>query len=117
MKSQVVSLRLPKSLNADLERSSARAELSKGSGLELLLRHAVTTRELLLKLNDSPDLWDTKLDARISIPTFLQLKSDCEQLGIPVSVYIRKVLYHFYVTKRLHFMESKGRYTLAYRHE
>jgi hypothetical protein len=117
MKSRVVSLRLPKPLSGDLERSSARANLSKGTGLDLLLRYAIANRELLRKLNDCPDLWDTKLETRIPVSTFLQLKSACKHLGISLSGYIRTLLYHFYITKRLHFVESNGHYTLADRHE
>jgi hypothetical protein len=117
MDSRVISLRLPKALYADLERSAAKANLSRPGGLDLLLRCSIANCELLAKVNDCPGLWDAKLDARIPISTFLQLRSACERLGIPVSVYIRKLLYHFYVTKHLGIVESNGHYTLAYRHD
>jgi len=117
MENRVISLRLPKGLIAALEKSAVRAKLSKPGGLDLLLRCSFENGELLAKLRDCPDLWDGKLDARIPLSTFLQLRSACERLGIPISVYIRKLLYHFYVTKSMRIVESNGCYTLAYRHE
>ena len=115
--SRVVSLRLPKALIADLERSAARASLSMPGGLDLLLRCSLGNCELLTQLKDCPDLWDAKLDARIPISTFQHLKSVCLRLGIPISVYTRKLLYHFYVTKELKIAEANGHYTLADRHD
>ena len=117
MTSRVVSRRLPKALTEALERSAARAKLSRSGGLDLLLRCSVGNGELLGCLKDSPDLWDDKLDARIPNSTFENLRSACERLGIPVSVYIRKLLYHLYGTKTLRVAESGGYYTLAYRHD
>jgi hypothetical protein len=117
MTSRVASLRLPKELTVDLERSAARANLSRSGGLDLLLRCSVGNGELLARLKDSPDLWDAKLDARISNSTFENLKSACERLGVAVSVYIRKLLYHLYETKTLRLVESGSHYTLAYRHD
>jgi len=117
MDNRVISVRLPKALNRDLERSAAKANLSRPGGLDLLLRCSVGNCEPLAQLKDCPDLWDAKLDARIPASTFLQLRSACERLGIPVSVYIRKLLYHFYVTKRLRIVELNGHYTLAHRHD
>jgi len=115
--SRVVSLRLPTALIADLERSAARANLSKPGGLGLLLRCSLRNCELLTQLKDCPDLWDAKLDARIPVSTFQQLRSACLRLGIPVSVYTRKLLYHFYVTRELKIVERNGHYTLADRHD
>jgi len=117
MTSRVISLRLPKALIVALEKSAAQAKLSRSGGLDLLLRCSVGNGELLVRLKDSPDLWDAKLDARIPNSTFDNLRSACERLGIPVSVYIRKLLYHFYETKTLRIVGSDGHYTLAYRHD
>jgi len=117
MKSQVISARVPRALRAELERASARAHLSVGGGLDLLLRCSVANRELFLQMSDCHDSWDAKVDARISLSTFTELKTVCEQLGIPVSVYVRKLLYHLYGTRTVKFVGSNGHYTLAYRHE
>ena len=116
-KSRVISLRLPKALNNDLERSAAKANLSLPGGLDLLLRCSFSNCELLAELIDCPDLWDAKLDTRIPMSTFLQVKSACQRIGISISVYIRRLLYHFYATKKLKIVESNGHYTLAYRHD
>ncbi len=117
MENRVISLRLPSKLDSVLEQASERAKLSVSGGLDLLLRCSIANAELLAKLKDSPDLWGAKLDARIPISTYGQVKSECGRLGISVSVYIRTLLYHLYVTKRLSVIESNGHYTLAYRHD
>jgi hypothetical protein len=117
MDNRVISLRLPKALDSALETSAGQAKLSVPGGLDWLLRNSFANCELLGKLADCPDLWDAKLDARIPVSTFGQLRSVCERLGIPVSVYVRKLLYHYYVTKRVKFVGSNGHYTLAYRHD
>jgi hypothetical protein len=68
-------------------------------------------------LTDCPEPLNSKLDARISIGTFHTLKSAAAEVRLPVSVYVRKLLYHFYVTKRVSYVGSEGHYTLAGRHD
>lgn len=117
MTTRVVSLRLPSAANAALERSSARVGLSVSKGLDGLLQHSFANCQLLLSLADCPDQLDAKLDIRLPLATVEQLKSATGQIKIPVSVYIRKLLYHFYVTKRLRYEPFNGHYTLAGRHD
>lgn len=114
---RVISLRLPSAVDAALVRSAVKAGLSVSGGLDWLLLNSFGNCQLLRQLADCPDAWDAKLDARIPITTFEQLKSAAGQLGVSVSVYIRKLLYHFYETKRLRYVQSDGHYTLAGRHE
>jgi hypothetical protein len=117
MLTRVISLRLSSAANAALVRSSARAGLSVSNGLDCLLQNSFANCQILLLLADCPDQLDAKLDIRLSLGTVEQLKSASGQIRIPVSVYIRKLLYHFYVTKQLRFVASNGRYTLAGRHD
>ena len=117
MTTHVVSLRLPSIVNAALARSAAQVGLSVPDGLDWLLRYSFANCSLLGPLADCPDFLDTKLDVRIPITTSQQLKSASDQLGIPASVHIRKVLYHFFVTKTLKYVPSNGHYTLAGRHD
>lgn len=113
MATHVISLRLPSAVDTALRRSAADAGRSVSNGLDLLLRHSFGNCHLLRQLADSPDLWDAKLDARIPSSTFEQLKSAAGQLEVSASVYVRKLLYHFYVTKRLKYVGSDGHYTLG----
>ncbi len=113
----VISLRLPSVAKAALARSAASAGGSVPEGLDWLLRNSFGNCQILRQLPDCPDVWDAKLDARIPTGTFQVLKSLAAQLGTSVSVYIRKLLYHFYVTKRLTYVRSNGHYTLAGRHD
>jgi len=114
---RVISLRLSSAVNTALVRSAADAGRSAASGLDWLLRNSFGNCQLLRQLPDCPDVWDAKLDARIQTVTFEQLKFATEQLGVPISVYVRKLLYHFYVTKRLKYVRADGHYTLAGHHD
>lgn len=109
----VISLRLPSVTDAAFRRSAANAAMSVSAGLDWLLSNSFTNCQLLFGLADCPEALDAKLDVRIPNATFEQLKSTAHQLGMPVSVYIRKLLYHYYTAKTLKYMRSNGHYTLA----
>ncbi len=113
----VISLRLPSVVKAALARSAANAGGSVPEGLDWLLRNSFGNCQILRPLPDCPDAWDSKLDARIPTGTFEQLKLTAGELHTSVSVYVRKLLYHFYVSKRLTYVQSDGHYTLAGRHD
>lgn len=115
--SRVVSLRLPSVVVAALERSSVDAGMSVPDAVDWLLQNSFSNCRLLFPLADCPDVLDTKLDVRIPPATFEQLKSFKDQFNIPASVYTRKLLYHFFVTKNLRYVQSNGHYTLAGRHD
>jgi hypothetical protein len=117
METHVISLRLPSAADVALARSAVAAGSSVPGALDWLLRNSFANCQLLMPLADSPDVWDAKLDVRVPARTFEQLRSATASLGIPVSVYIRKLLYHFYLTKRLRYVGSNGHYTLAGRHD
>jgi hypothetical protein len=93
------------------------ARVSIPGALEWLIRNSVSNSELLRDLEDSRDWPDVKVDARIRGATFDSLRGAAAQLQISQSVYIRRLLFHFYITKRVKYVKSEGRYTLAYRHE
>ena len=117
MTTHVISLRLPSAMNTALARSAAQVGLSVPDGLDWLLRYSFANCSLLGPLADCPDFLDAKLDVRIPITTSQQLKVASNQMGIPVSVYIRKLLYHFFVTQSVKYVPSDSRYTLAGRHD
>lgn len=117
MTTHVVSLRLPSAVDTALERSATDAGMSLSGGVDWLLRNSFGNYQLLLTLADCPDALDAKLDVRIPSPTFQTLRSASEQIGIPVSVYTRKLLFHFFVTKKLRYVKQDGHYTLAGGHD
>ena len=117
MTSYVVSFRLPSAVYAALVQSVANADMSMSGGLDWLLRNSFGNCQVLPPLTDCPDFLDAKLDIRIPPSTFEQLRSATNLLKISQSVYIRKLLYHFYVTKKLRYVQSNGHYTLAGRHD
>lgn len=110
---RVISLRLPSAVDTALTRSATDAGRSTSSGLDWLLLNSFGNCQLLRQLEDCPDFLDSKLDARIQTITFEHLQVATQQLGVPISVYVRKLLYHFYMTKRLKYVRTDGHYTLA----
>jgi hypothetical protein len=117
MKSSVVSLRLPSAIVTSLEQTASHNRVSVAGALGWLLRNSLGNFELLRGLQDCSEHCGAKLDARIPLTTFDPLTAAATQLRISISVYIRKLLYHFYVTKQLRYVQSNGHYTLAYRHD
>jgi len=115
MTDHVISVRLPAAVSSALRASAGNAHLSVPAALDWLLRYSFGNFELLRTLADSCEWSNSKLDARIPIQTFEQLKLTSQKLGISISVYVRRLLYHFYVTKRVHYLKSDGHYTLAER--
>jgi hypothetical protein len=117
MTSRVISLRLPSAVDAALRRSAADAGISASGGADWLLRNSFSNCQVLARMPDCLEMLDAKLDIRVPTSTGEPLKSAAGQLGIPISVYIRKLLYHFFVTKHLGYVQSNGHYTLAGRHD
>ena len=115
MKTRVVSVRLPSAIVAALEQTAAHNRVSTSGALGWLLCTSLGNFELLRGLQDCAKHCGAKLDARIPLTTFEPLRAATIQMGMSTTVYIRKLLYHFYVTKRLKYIQSEGRYTLAYR--
>jgi hypothetical protein len=117
MSKRVVSLRLPAALVEDLAQSAADAQLSVAAALEWLLRNSFGNPDLLRALEDCQERPNAKLDARITGATLDSLRVATVELRTSNPVYIRKLLYHFFVTKRLKYVRSDGHYTLAGRHD
>lgn len=114
---RVTSIRLPSNASSALERATANAGWSVARGLDCLLSYSFDHGELVRQLPDCPDTLDAKLDVRIPSATSERLRTKTGELGIAGSVYIRKLLYHLYVTKQLRYVQSGGRYTLAGCHD
>jgi len=117
METRVISVRTPRASVTALEESAARANVSVARAVDWLVRNSIDNLEPLRQLGDSPDPCNAKVDARIPVATTELLRSAAAQLGISTSVYIRKLLYHFYISKRLRYVDSNGRYTLAFRYD
>jgi len=117
MTSRIISLRLPSKVIVALTRSAENARWSVSTGLDCLLRNSFEHGELLQPLPDCREFLDAKLDVRIPITTSEQIKSRAGQLGMSISVYIRKLLYHFYITKNVKYVVCNGHYTLAGSHD
>jgi hypothetical protein len=114
---RVVSLRLPSAAYGALQRAAAHAGLSVSGGLDVLLCNSFDNGQLLFALPDCPEALDIKLDVRVPPATYERLKTVTGRSFMPVSVYIRKLLYHVYVTKAVRYVEAVGHYTLAGRHD
>lgn len=113
MATHVVSVRIPQTVDAALRSSARNSHRSKAEALEWLVRISLSNFELLRQFPDCPGQWNSKLDVRIPAQTCEETKRAAEILGISFSVYIRRLLFHFYITKRIRYAKLDGRYTLA----
>jgi hypothetical protein len=114
---RVISLRLPSAAYGALQRAAGHAGLSVSGGLDVLLCNSFDNGQLLFSLPDCPEALDIKLDVRIPPATYERLKTVTPRSLMPVSVYIRKLLYHVYVTKAARYIQREGHYTLAGCHD
>ena len=110
---QVVSVRMPASLAGTARSEAERSEMSLSEFLDLLLRCSFDGGDGIRSLEDIPGAWDSKLDVRLSTGTVESLKSLCMTLRLPPGVYIRKLLYHFCITKRVWVVGEANHYKLA----
>jgi hypothetical protein len=117
MATHVISVRLPAPLNAALRASAADARLSVSEALDWLVRNSIENCELLRGLTDSSERRSSKVDVRIRVQTLQQLQAASQKLQVSISVYTRRLLYHYYITKRVLYVQSGGHYTLAVRHD
>ena len=117
METRVISLRLPRTAMTALEQSVAQAKVSVAQGVDWLVRNSLGNFWLLRGLEDCPEYCNAKLDVRVPVTTLEPLRAVAAQLGISISVYVRRLLYHFFITKRVKYESQNGRYTLAYRHD
>jgi len=114
---QVISVRLPPSLAPAVAAGAENGQMPISEALDLLLPCSFDGSEIFLSLEDCPGLWTSKVDVRLPVPTVDSLKFVCHQLGIPLSVYVRKLLYHFYLSKKIWVVEKDGHYKLAGGHD
>jgi hypothetical protein len=117
MEDRILSFRLPGFLANLLRASAANSRRSVPQAMDWLLCNSISNSQILRGFADCPEQLTSKLDIRIPIRTFEELRMASRTLGISVSVYTRTLLYHFYVTKWVFYMKSGDRYTLAVRHD
>jgi hypothetical protein len=117
MEEQILSFRLPGFLINLLRASAANSRRSVPQAVDWLLCNSISNSQILRNFADCPDRLTSKLDVRIPIRTLEQLKIASQTLGMSISVYTRTLLYHFYVSKRVFYLKSGDRYTLAIRHD
>src|SRR5262249_11201059 len=110
-------LRLPTVVHAALVGAATNARCTVADGLDALLCNSFCQCQVVARLRDCTESLDTKLDARLPIATVKRQRFTSEDLRTASSVYIRKLLYHFYITKNVKYVLIDGHYTLAGRHD
>jgi hypothetical protein len=113
MSERSMSVRVPEVLVRMVRESAKNARLSVSKTLDWLVRNSLSNTQALDGLADCPEELTSKLDIRIPVQTFEQLRAASQTFRISISVYTRVLLYHFYVTKRVFYVKSGDRYTLA----
>jgi hypothetical protein len=115
MNERVISVRLPEALVRIVRESAKNAHLTVSKTVDWLVRNSFSNPQALSGLTDCPEELTSKLDVRIPIQTFEQLRTTSLTFRISISFYTRVLLYNFYVTKRVIYVKSGDRYTLAAR--
>ena len=114
---RLVWIRLPQSTYATFVEGVSRAGLGRSEAVELLLNHCGPGAGIMLRLGDTAEMLDSKLGVRLPSDCLATLEAVCTEKKVPISVYIRKLIYHFLVTKKVWFLKEEGHYTLAIRHD
>jgi hypothetical protein len=113
---RVISIRLARGFEQAIRRNAARSRMTVSSISGLILEHSLGGQYSSSALRDGNEFLDAKLDIRLQRDLVSKLRTEAKRLGVSVSVYIRRILYAYYM-KRLVFIESDGRYTLEENHD
>lgn len=114
---KLVWFRLPFSAYTAFVQEAARARMGQSETVERLLACCGAGAALVLDLEDSPEVLSHKLGVWLPLGSLARVGAVCNQKQLPVSVYIRKLIYHFLVKKTVWYVKKEGHYTLAYRHD
>jgi hypothetical protein len=109
MPTRVISLRISVEVDTALRAAAiANPNSDVPTMLWWLLWNSFAGCDLLGRLQDGRGPWNSKLDVRIPRETFDELQTVCDRMGVSISVYARRLLYHVYVTKRLYYERLSG---------
>lgn len=114
---KLVWFRLPLSAYTTFIQEAARARMGHSETVGRLLACCGAGAALVLDLEDTQELLSHKLGVRLPLGCLASLEAVCNRKQLPVSVYIRKLIFHFLVKKTISYVKKEGRYTLAYRHD
>ena len=115
---KVISVRVPGAVRVALFAHAKQLRRSPADVLRILISYSLERLEGLAPLADCPDSLDDKFDARIPLELAEKLKTNCRAHRLSSSRFVRKLLFHFYVTKKVKFIEEeKGHYNLAVCHD
>ncbi len=114
---KVISVRVPGAVRAALFAHAAQLGHSPATVLRLFLSYSLQHVDALASLPNCPDTLDGKLDARIPLELAEKLGSACQAHCLSASRVVRKLLFHFYMTKKVKFIKEEGYYNLAVCHD
>jgi hypothetical protein len=109
---KVVSIRIPSTLERSIRGNADWSKMSASDIVRLILMHAPGGQYSFAALPDVQQYLDAKLDVRLPGDLVSKLRVESARLRISVSVYSRIILNAYYA-KRLVFVETGERYTLA----
>ncbi len=113
---RVTSIRVPVVLAVEIRAAARSWQTSVSALLAWILNIALADRLDLSGLPDAREPLDDKLDVRLSEELVRRIEPVCKGLKIPLSVYIRTILYGGY-TGQVTLKQAGGRYTLVANHE
>jgi len=113
----VISVRVSTPVRAALLAHAEQLRRSPADILRALISYSFERVDSLAALADCPDSLDDKFDARIPLELAEKWRSACQAHHLRPSRVVRKLLFHFYVTKKVKVIEEKGHYNLAISHD
>jgi len=113
---KVVSIRMPGALERVIRNHAAQSKMPASDIVRLILMHAPDGQFNFSALPDFQQFLDAKFDVRLPEEIVAKLRVAAEQLGVPISVYSRVILYAYY-KRRLVLVDLGERYTLAENHD
>jgi len=113
---KVVSVRMSEMLVREVRFSAEERHTSVTAFIEWVLTLVLQSGIDVSALPDARGLLDSKLDFRLSKEMLGQLRPICKQSRVPLSVYVRTILYAGY-TSKLVIKQAGSGYTLEANHD
>ena len=113
---KVVSVRMPEILAREVRSSAEERHTSVTAFIEWVLTLLLQSGIGVSALPDVREPSDSKLDFRLSKEMLARVRPICKQLRVPLSVYVRTILYAGY-TGKLVIKQVGSSYTLEANHD
>jgi len=113
---KIVSIRMPEVLAREVREDAEQRQVSVSAFVTWILDIALQAGLDLSTLPDARERLDGKIDCRLPAEIVSRLRPVCRQFNVPLSVYIRTLMYAGH-TQRLTLEKAMCGYTLVANHD